>query len=437
MQKHWCVVVAIVGFGTAACTKQVNVCHQDSDCGDVAYPFCDMNGEYAASGGDKGVCTIVPPDCSPERCGCIPNATTCQNDQLSVCQSDGKSASMTACDLGCSADGTHCLTFAPSNGLGDALGMADAASDAEIPDHYTISTDGRIISDDTGTAYPVKSILLAQSSGVGIRIFIAKSFKIHAVQVRGYDNAIAFVASGPITIDGLVDASSYRGLNGPGAIAGGACAGMGGSYGGGGGGNAVAGGNGSPIAQLPPAPGATGGAAQIDSFDPIAGGCIGGDENGTSFGGPAGGALQFVSRTSMTVASTGTVDVGGGGGGDGGGGGAGGNVLVEAPVVSIDGGITANGGSGGACGISGTHSTPDATPAPGVGSCNTQGTTHSGNGGTGALPPTDGAKGDYMAGAGGGGSVGRFGVRTRDGNYSHGVGVLLSAKISTGTLHLQ
>jgi hypothetical protein len=147
--------------------------------------------------------------------------------------------------------------------------------------------------------------------------------------------------------------------------------------------------------------------------------------------------LQFVSRTSLTVASTGIIDVGGGGGGDGAGGGAGGNVLIEAPVVSIDGAITANGGSGGACGVQGNHSTPDATPAPGVGNCNTQGTRHSGAGGTGTLAPTDGAKGDYMAGAAGGGSVGRLGVRTLDGNYSHGTGAILSAKTSAGKLHLQ
>jgi hypothetical protein len=55
MQKHWCVWAIVAGFGlTAACTKQVNVCHQDSDCGDVAFPFCDVDGQYAASGGVDG-----------------------------------------------------------------------------------------------------------------------------------------------------------------------------------------------------------------------------------------------------------------------------------------------------------------------------------------------------------------------------------------------
>jgi hypothetical protein len=35
--------VGLLGVG---CTKTVNQCSVDSDCDNVAYPFCDVNGEY-------------------------------------------------------------------------------------------------------------------------------------------------------------------------------------------------------------------------------------------------------------------------------------------------------------------------------------------------------------------------------------------------------
>lgn len=300
--------------------------------------------------------------------------------------------------------------------------MAADEPDVEIPDFDTISSDGTVKS-DVGTSTPVTSILLAQSSGVGLRVFIAKSFTIHHAQ---------------LVIDGLVDAASYRAFGGPGAqTTSSACNGVGGPYGGGGGGNATAGGNGSPIPQLPPAAGAPGGAARVDTFEPIGGGCEGGDEGGTSFGGHGGGALQFVSNTSLTVASTGIIHVGGGGGGDGGGGGAGGTVLIETPTVSVNGRITANGGSGGTCGLGGLDSTPDAMPALGVGGCGSGNIEMSGAGETGLSLPTDGEKAAFSGGAGGGGAVGRLAIRTRDGTYAHAASAVLSVKISTATLQLK
>jgi hypothetical protein len=425
----------------AACsTKKIEQCSIDSDCVNPTFPFCDVNGEYPASEGDTHVCTPVPADCPPERCGCTPGATTCSNNELDVCDVGGKSASKTSCDLGCATDGTHCLAFVPSNTLADALAMASGEPDADIPDADTIVTDGSI-SSDSGTPYPVKSILLAQSSGAGLRVFIAKSFKIHTALLRTGQEpiAVAFVASGPITIDGRIDATPYHGFGGPGDVSSNsACNGESGNFGGGGGGNATAGGNGSPLAQLPPHVGAAGGAARTDTYEPLIGGCAGGDEAGMSYVGRGGGALQFVSITSLTVAGTGIVDVGGGGGGDGAGGGAGGTVLLEAPIVTIDGGVTANGGAGGACGIEGSHSTPDAMPAAAVGGCAANGSMKfSGAGGTGLAAPTDGAKGEPDAGAGGGGAVGRLGIHTIDGTYAHAASAVLSAKISTSALQLK
>jgi hypothetical protein len=115
-------------------------------------------------------------------------------------------------------------------------------------------------------------------------------------------------------------------------------------------------------------------------------------------GGGGGGVIQISSRTRIDIASGGAIDVSGGTGhgvggglssrGGGGGGGAGGGVLLEAPVVSVAGTLTANGGGGGASGA--------------------------GSGGAGATGATkDGTNGrDFSAaaqgGAGGGGGGGHI-----------------------------
>ena len=38
----------------AGCTKTVNECSSDTDCKDVAYPFCDVDGQFGPSGGAVG-----------------------------------------------------------------------------------------------------------------------------------------------------------------------------------------------------------------------------------------------------------------------------------------------------------------------------------------------------------------------------------------------
>src|SRR5579862_1885289 len=125
MKAALVVAVAVL----AGCTKHVS-CDSDADCKDPAYPFCDVNGEYPASGGEKNVCTIVPDNCPVERCGCMAGAVlSCTGDQVTTCAPDGMSTTMDTCALGCAPDGTRCLTFDPSNGLGGALAMAEGESD--------------------------------------------------------------------------------------------------------------------------------------------------------------------------------------------------------------------------------------------------------------------------------------------------------------------
>ncbi|MDB4988441.1 MAG: hypothetical protein JWN04_3619, partial [Myxococcaceae bacterium] len=92
----------------------------------------------------------------------------------------------------------------------------------------------------------------------------------------------------------------------------------------------------------PAKPGAVGGLAYgSPTLIPLIGGSSGGGEEG----GPGGGAVQLVSATQITIASTGAISAGGAGGGNGSsGGGAGGSILLEAPSVSVLGVLAANGG---------------------------------------------------------------------------------------------
>src|SRR4051812_37307972 len=93
-----CLLLALTG---AACSQKANQCSVDSDCSDIAYPFCDKDGEFSASGGEHNVCTVTPPDCPVERCGCTSGAEACIGDQHTTCAADGKSQTLETCALGC------------------------------------------------------------------------------------------------------------------------------------------------------------------------------------------------------------------------------------------------------------------------------------------------------------------------------------------------
>jgi hypothetical protein len=427
-------VLAALVFASACTTKQQNKCTSDSDCTNPAYPFCDVDGEFSTSGGAKNVCTIVPPDCPVERCGCSPGATTCTGDQLTTCDAGGTSETSTTCALGCATDGTRCLSFEPSNGLGPALIAAANEPAVTIPDGATINTDTGEVKTSGGISISVNSLAVAQGSGT-IRALIGGSFSIGDVLVYG-SNPLAIVSVGDVKLDGVLDASANASSNGPGAQRTAPCAGHPGDSGGGGGGNATDGGAGG----IPPNvmdPRAAAGAAQA-GFEPLLGGCPGGaltsGGSTVSNGGGGGGAVQVVSLTAITIA--GGVDVGAGGGGyDGGGGGAGGNVVLEAPRISFSGGgIFANGGSGGACSAAGSDATRDLMAAPGAGPCGTGLSTASGgDGGTVTDRPGDGGHSLTGIGGAGGGAVGRARIATRDGTFDAGAATL-SAAVTMSTL---
>jgi hypothetical protein len=423
--------LAVAVLAAMGCpTKEQNRCTSDSDCKDVAYPFCDVNGEFSASGGTKNVCTIVPPDCPVERCGCSPGATSCAGDTLTTCDPGGTSQSMTACVLGCATDGTHCLSFAPTNGLGPALVAAASEPSVQLPSGSHIDTDTGQITDGGSLPIQVSSLVVTQGT-TSIRVFIAKSMTIGDVSVSG-SSALALVASDAITVSGGLLVRGAGTSAGPGSQDSGACVGAGGDYGGGGGGNATAGGDGATTTanSIP----AAGGAVQA-GFEPLVGGCRGGAQtsNGSTVanGGGGGGAVELVAGSSITI--SGMIDVGAGGGLSAAGGGSGGNIVLEAPHVMFSGGLFANGGGGGACSSPGADSTANTTAAAGGGPCGITSTRQvGGSGGTGTAASTAGS---VRAGgaAGGGGAVGRVHVMNLDGTFD-GSGGTVSASISAAQL---
>ena len=448
--RRWIVaVLAVVGCGT----KRVNVCSSDADCMDPGYPFCDVNGEYPASGGEKNVCTTVPDNCPVDRCGCTANAVlSCVGDQLMTCGADGKSSVTSTCALGCAADGTRCLTFEPSNGLGGALTMAAGEGDVTIPAGAKIDTDLGTVVDGNGVPVAVRSVQVAQTGAPTIRAFIAHSLVVNNVTVHGA-NALAFVATEKVTLQGVVNAAGRASTNGPGSEASPfTCAGMtaqqyvctaGASMntitpGGGGGGDAVMGGN-------------TGGGSPVVGFMPLYGGCRGGDLQNSSgatlgMGGGGGGAVEVVSLSAIVFTSDGFIDVGGGGGNSSCGGGSGGVVILEAPDVQLSGsstGITANGGAGGGCGGNGADATMTTSPAPAP-TC-TSGGYSAGAGGTEMTAPGSSAycvpgggifcvPCDGTPYGGGGGAVGRLRVATKDGTYALLGAPVLSVAVSAAVL---
>jgi hypothetical protein len=360
------------------------------------------------------------------------------------------STSVTTCTVGCGSDGTSCGTFTPSNNLGASLLSAASAAPITIPAGSTIDTDTGVVTAPDMTSVNAMSTIVTEAS-VMIRVFAAPLLTLSNLTIIG-SLPIAFVASGTIEVDGLLDLSGNTMTSGPGAAGSAAqCNGVSaniiagpprvGKYGGGGGGGGDA---------------TAGGGAGLDSagggigevgFDPLTGGCAGGAVyDGTTeadFGGGGGGAIQLVSNTGVSL--HGIIHVGGGGGGAYAGGGAAGIVVIEAPTVTVAAlaGIAANGGGGGACGGSGADATPDANAATG-GACagsDNDGST-GGSGGiasstAGSLNAGTGNGSDFQFFGGGGGAAGRARIATVDGTIQSDPSAVMSAVLTSDTLVVQ
>lgn len=422
----------VVFASLSACTKTVKQCTKDSDCANIAYPFCDVNGQYEASGGEHDICTIVPPNCPVERCGCQPGATSCASGTLVVCNSDGQTTTSTACDLGCSASNVTCQSFDPFFGTGVVLPDAQVAADVTISSGSTIDSDTGNVRDSNNNAVPIAHRFVAQGTGNDIQVFYAHAFTIDDVRVIG-THPVSFVSAETLLVRGKLDLGARSSQPGPGATTGG-CAGKYGTVGnfgsaGGGAGNSTPGGSGDTFIHVSGMPGPTGLPGDTETgFGGLIGGCPGGSD-GTN-GGGGGGAVQLVSFSNVSI--VGAVSVGGGGGSARGGGGSAGNLVIEAPTVSVAGVIAANGGGGGACDSLAADGGFGVSPALGP-SCSGS---HGGAGAAGTAAPGNGQPGQNHSEAGGGGSLGRMLVRTAAGTFTPGGGSTISVAASLDTLDI-
>jgi hypothetical protein len=249
-------------------------------------------------------------------------------------------------------------------------------------------------------------------------VIAADSITISGTVTVTGSKALVLVAATTLTVTGSLDASSRRGGGGqlgasadpagcdPGTAPGAHGGGAGGSFGGTGG----AGGNDGGGMH-----GGVAGAAQA-TLTALRGGCPGqtGAVGGTAGApGHGGGAVYLIAGTSIVIAS-GTINASGepgtGGstmGAGGGGAGAGGLVAFDAPSVTNNASVFANGGGGGeGAGTNSTGNTP-ADPTAGAAPGGAGATTSGGDGGPGAFGATAngtaGLPATTMGGGGGGG----------------------------------
>ncbi|MEZ4254952.1 MAG: hypothetical protein R3A78_04435 [Polyangiales bacterium] len=292
-------------------------------------------------------------------------------------------------------------------------------------------------------------------------------------------NAVAILATGDISLDGVLDASGDEGTGGPGGASSATdflleglwmTSGRPGNRsskkdisnnpvayangGGGGGSNGSRGGSGGPAmaAKIDVATSVTG-AAPTSLIGGGAGGVGMCDQMVQVLGGGGGGGVLLGTQGTLRVGVSGVVDLGGAGGrsrassiasncgaaggGGGGGGGAGGTLFADARTVVIEGGIFANGGGGGGGdtggamrAAAGDHGTKTLLPAEGgakgepvvaggvryVGEDGASGSADAGDGASAATATgEETAHSSLASSGGGGGGLGRIVIHSESG----------------------
>jgi hypothetical protein len=394
---------------------------------------------------------VTPPDtgfdAGPQICS--PGARTCVDRTLRTCNATGTAydpALDVICDFTCS---NEACTYASNLDRATYRACDATAEPLNPPANATITLLAGSIScaphcGNAGTTTINAAGSVAQNPLPAITWYCLSSLRIDSnvtfvlgTGASAPTSAVAIFVDGDVEIRSALNlrggngGSTAAGAGGPGggnggpwnastgSAGGGRCGGQpgerqgavmdwapGGGGGGGFGGTGGRGGNGSNPSGNASATGGDGGStcgtAELIPLEGGSGGGSGADGSCGSncgwAGGGGGGVLQISSRTRIDIASTGAIDVSGGTGhgvggglnsrGGAGGGGSGGGVLLEAPIVTIAGTLTANGGAGGPSGA--------------------------GTGGTGAiLAEKDGGDGrDFsnvaQGGSGGGGGGGRI-----------------------------
>jgi hypothetical protein len=365
----------------------------------------------------------------------------------------GTDAPTTGSEAGADA-GVMGFGFVPSNvpltEFPASVGDVTISSSTCVADTTMLTVDCVGPGPDGGLPYTFVSG--TQSDGSPVSVLSVNSLTVAsagALAVKGSSPLIIWALTdvnlrGPI----IADPAFHMGGNAGGSVA--TASGTGGGPGGGGPGKESpeigasgggycgvggAGGNSEMVSMDAGAPIPGGKAYGNASIVPLLPGSSGGANAGFGGGGEGGGAIEIAAGSSIVVGTGGVVSVPGfGGDGNGGAGGSGGAILLEAPSVTIDGVLAANGG--GAAVFSGGGSNqdgqPSAQPAMGqdansaVGSAGTQI-----NGGDGMATTT--------ATSSGGGGAGRIRINTTKGMATIGAGAIISpdpttACVTQGTL---
>lgn len=326
---------------------------------------------------------------------CVDDEYQCVDGVARLC-SEGMFADLARCPLGCDPISRECRV--PSNIPAHYLELITP----ELSDLVLTGEEEMLIDTVTGAIISGEEVIRGPVYGYDpstgttfiqmfqdprrpkIGVFVVSDLVIDdgaTVRAEG-DNALVFLASGEVLIDGLLTAAARGQLPGPGGWAGGrsdesgqgGCGGHTGASradgdscasGAGGGGHGGSGGVGGPSA-CPEGEieGGEAGASECcpEDIRPLRGGSGGGggsviSELEGSIAGPGaggGGGIQITAVEQIVVGVTGAIDASGSGGAgadmaSGAGGGAGGAIMLEAPVVHVVDGavIAANGGGGG------------------------------------------------------------------------------------------
>ncbi|MGC4091254.1 MAG: hypothetical protein QM756_25930 [Polyangiaceae bacterium] len=349
------------------------------------------------------------------------------------------------------ASGASGETGAGGDGGGGSTDIAFVPSNVPVPQaaglgDVTLTGADCVIDTDDGTIdclrtspSPFVYQAVEQDEGGRLGVFAARSFNIEqSAQVRVMGSLpLVLVALTQIDVLGGLDATAKNTMaNGGGFTQ--TASGKGGGPGGGtlllnydaagGGAFCGKGGDGGVAAVTDPA--SRGGTPfGTPELVPLFGGASGGGGVNEVIGGAGGGAIELVAGTSIRVGITGVINVGGGGGrANGGAAGSGGAILLEAPQVTVNGTLSANGGGGaiynggnpGQSGQPGITAALGSTATAGIGSADA--TIAGGNGTNTGIPNSSG---------GGGGGAGRIRINTSTGAATLGANAVVSPSLTT------
>ncbi|MBW2263275.1 MAG: hypothetical protein JRG91_15005 [Deltaproteobacteria bacterium] len=385
------IAITLAALLAGACSGNIktNDDAEDDVITDTTVDATDVSGEGACTPGEGEECLD-------------------DGDTLRRCNSDGSGFELVACPVGCVSDpDPHCTEWSISNipdmdmlFSGEAREEHWAGPAIDIPGDHWIgfnTENGRIsiyVAEPTPweVAVEVRDAVFGLDAATGIAfefqtqpdgasrmgVFSFQKFDIPANFTIGVVGPypLVIMSEEDSVIEGGVKASCIwdvgptyadAGDSGEEDGAGAQGTGSGADYGGGGGGGyGGTGGAGSGVGSLGGAGGTTYGTSELIPLHGGAGGGYSGGPEGDaargSRGGRSGGAVEIVSGGTLTIAATGWVDASGCGGFPsydgtnpfgGGGGGSGGSILLEAPIVEIQGNLSVNGGAGAAGGYLG------------------------------------------------------------------------------------